>query len=57
MDLGESGDGEFAPMIVGAVNLVASVDNEVLCHLPSVDEYLYVSGMAVDMNYRWALVR
>lgn len=51
MDEGESGD-EPAPMIVGTVNLAASVDNDVLRHLHSASEYLYVSGMAVDMNYR-----
>ena len=44
---------EYPPMIVGAVNLAASIDNEVLRHLHSASEYLYVSGMAVDINYRW----
>jgi hypothetical protein len=57
MDEGESSGDESAPMTVGAVNLAASDDNEVLRHLHDADEYLYVSGMAVDMNFRWALVR
>ena len=52
----DDGD-EYPPMIVGAVNLAASVDNEVLRHLHSATEYLYVSGMAVDINYRWVLNR
>lgn len=52
MDEGESSDDESAPMTVGAVNLAASDDNEVLRHLHDADEYLYVSGMAVDMNFR-----
>lgn len=56
VDEGESGS-EYPPMIVGAVNLAASVDNEVLRHLHSATEYLYVSGMAVDINYRWVLSR
>jgi ribosomal protein S18 acetylase RimI-like enzyme len=48
---GESGD-TFFPIVVGAVNLAAAVDNEVLRHLHNATEYLYVSGMAVDINYR-----
>lgn len=51
MDEGESGD-EPVPAVVGAVNLAASVDNDVLRHLHSASEYLYVSGMAVDINFR-----
>ena len=40
-------------VVVGAVNLAASVEKEVLRHLQDAsDEYLYVSGMAVDMNHR-----
>jgi hypothetical protein len=48
MDEGESSGDESAPMTVGAVNLAASDDNEVLRHLHDADEYLY---------FRWALVR
>lgn len=55
MDEGELGD-EFVLMIVGIVNLVVFVDNDVLCYLYSVSEYLYVSGMVVDMNYRLDIV-
>ena len=58
MDERESGEDKVPHMIVGAVNLAASGDNEVLRHLHfTADEYLYVSGMAVDINYRWVLVR
>lgn len=48
---GECGD-IFFLIVVGVVNLVVVVDNEVLCYFYSVIEYLYVSGMVVDINYR-----
>ncbi|KAH9541545.1 hypothetical protein CY35_14G070400 [Sphagnum magellanicum] len=38
--------------VVGAVNLTALVDSDVLRHLQGAHEYLYVSGMAVDADYR-----
>lgn len=46
-------DGESNLTVIGAVNLTAMVDNEVLRHLHTATEYLYVSGMAVDVNHRW----
>ncbi|KAG0581267.1 hypothetical protein KC19_4G238100 [Ceratodon purpureus] len=52
VDERELDDVESTPSIVGAVNLAASVDNDVLRHLQNADEYLYVSGMAVDINHR-----
>lgn len=52
MDEGDESGDEPPSTIVGAVNLAASVDNDVLRHLHSASEYLYVSGMAVDPNFR-----
>lgn len=42
--------------VVGAVNLTALVDSDVLRHLQGAHEYLYVSGMAVDADYRLILL-
>jgi hypothetical protein len=42
--------------VVGAVNLTALVDSDVLRHLQGAHEYLYVSGMAVDADYRLVLL-
>lgn len=38
--------------VVGVVDAAAMADQHVLRCLPGVDEYLYISGMAVDSNYR-----
>lgn len=38
--------------VVGVVDAAAMADEHVLRCLPGVDEYLYISGMAVDSNYR-----
>lgn len=38
--------------IVGVVDAAAMTDRDVLRGLPGVDEYLYISGMAVDSKYR-----
>lgn len=38
--------------IVGVVDAAAMADHHVLRCLPGVDEYLYISGMAVDSNHR-----
>ncbi|CAM6100350.1 unnamed protein product [Calypogeia fissa] len=40
------------PTIVGAVDITAFADKSIVCHLPGAEEYLYVSGMAVDSSYR-----
>ncbi|KAI5065782.1 hypothetical protein GOP47_0018406 [Adiantum capillus-veneris] len=38
--------------VVGVVDAAAMADRHVLNCLPGVDEYLYISGMAVDTTYR-----
>lgn len=38
--------------LAGVVDVTARVDEDVLCHLEGAAEYLYVSGIAVRLNYR-----
>jgi hypothetical protein len=46
------GSSEIEPVVVGAVDITAYADKNIVCHLPDAEEYLYVSGMAVEENYR-----
>lgn len=41
--------------VVGVVDAAAMADRNVLKGLPGVEEYLFISGMAVDAKYRWYL--